>query len=157
MNAKVIGADHSETLGNWMALETLTGDRYSLGHLNDDRGEKMVGKTLKRGEVIGTEGTTGSSTGYHLDLRLFDETEEQRRANLDPAAFYGRFLDTINTPETTKPGDSASRNGEIHVYHHGLERVSVEGLEPGATVQAETALRGFSSAIRSPRSHSGAG
>lgn len=156
-NAKIIGADYSETLGNWMALETPTGDRYSLGHLDDDRGEKMVGKTLKRGEVVGMEGTTGSSTGYHLDLRLLEEGDEQRRLNLDPSAFYGRYLDSINTPAPPKPGDTASRNGEVHVYHHGLERVSVEGLEPGAKGQAEAALRQFGSVIRSPGNHRGAG
>ena len=156
-NAKVIGADHSETLGNWMALETPTGDRYSLGHLDDDRGEKMIGKTLKRGEVIGMEGTTGSSTGHHLDLRLFDETEEQRRTNLDPSAFYKRFLESVNARIPSGPGEATSRNGEVHVYHHGLERVSIEGLEPVAKAKAETSLREFTSVIRAPTSHRGPG
>lgn len=43
------------------------------------------------------------------------------------------------------------------MYHHGLERVSVEGLEPGATAQAETLLRQFGTLVRSPTSHRGAG
>lgn len=155
--AKVIGADYSETLGNWMVVQAVNGLRYQFGHLDDARGERMVGRTLERGDVIGMEGTTGSSTGYHLDFRLLEEDDETKRVNKDPAAFYRRYLDSVNTgqPEASAPTPPA----EMHVRVSGLEsmNVRVEGLTPAAAAQAEKHLTGFAALIRSPTNHRGWG
>jgi len=65
-SAKIIGADHSESLGYWMALETEQGKRYQLGHL-DESAPDRIGDTVQRGEQLGIEGNSGKSSGYHLD------------------------------------------------------------------------------------------
>jgi hypothetical protein len=153
-----MGADYSGTLGNWMVVETGSGERYQLGHLDDKRGEKMIGQTLGRGDVIGMEGTSGASTGYHLDRRLLEENDEDKRINRDPAAFYQRYLETVGAGlEPTAAREAVPVNNRVDVYHHGLDNVRVEGPEPAARQRAEDSLRDFGNAIRVPPNHHGAG
>lgn len=94
---------------------------------------------------------------FHLEL-LDDmggvQGDINRRDNQDPQRFYERFYNSLETGQPTAR-DAEPANTRVDVFHHGLENVRVEGLEPGGRQRAEEALRGFATAIRSPKSHSG--
>ncbi len=61
----------------------------------------------------------------------------------------------VGRPTASREAEPA--NSRIDVHHHGLDNVRVEGLEPGARQRAESALREFGEAIRSPKNHQGSG
>lgn len=59
--------NHSQGFGQYVAIkETNTNRVWYYGHLSEIKCK--VGDTVKVGDIIGTEGTTGRSTGNHLHI-----------------------------------------------------------------------------------------
>ena len=72
-------------LGNYVYIEhTYNGKSYisRYGHLTDVY--VSVGDTVTAGEGIGTVGSTGRSTGYHLDFQIYQGTLSSRVRYVDP-------------------------------------------------------------------------
>jgi murein DD-endopeptidase MepM/ murein hydrolase activator NlpD len=118
-NAKITGADYSESLGNWLALETATGDRYQLGHLHESAADR-VGQTIERGGYLATEGNSGKSSGYHLDLRLLEQTEDDRHVNTDSDEFCRHLTASFGA---TAERASDPQEMRVVVEHRGLDKI----------------------------------
>ncbi|MGL4326439.1 MAG: M23 family metallopeptidase [Tannerellaceae bacterium] len=87
-NGKITFAGWRQGYGNCIIVNHGFGYETLYGHL--DKIKTRVGKTVTRGEIIGTVGNTGKSTGNHLHYEVL-----VRGKNDNPAKYY--FMDL--TPE----------------------------------------------------------
>lgn len=157
-----MGAGRSEKGGNYMIVQAPDGQPWKLSHLDQPVDQDRIGQVVPRGGVLGIEGMSGAATGYHLHAEIYDDFggkqgEINRRDNQDPQRFYERFYNSLEAAQPTAAREAEPANTRVDVFHHGLDNVRVEGLEPGARQRAEEALRGFGTAIRGPTSHNGFG
>jgi hypothetical protein len=67
-SGKVIEADWNGGLGNCIVIDHGYGYRSTYGHLSNMK--VMVGQNVKRGDLIGLTGSTGTSTGPHLHYQI---------------------------------------------------------------------------------------
>lgn len=81
--------------GNYIIMkDSSTGMGFLYGHMSEPS-NKNVGDTVEIGELVGYEGTTGSSTGIHLHLELQDISTHEWIFGADksyytnPAEFMG--------------------------------------------------------------------
>lgn len=156
-SAQLVRAGESALGGNYGVFETQTGDRYKIGHLNESVADDL-GKRYARGDVLGIEGNSGASTGYHAHIERFDDEgdEEAHRDNTDPARFWRRFEDNVGAAPAT--GASAPESTQrVEVVVRGLERVEVQGLGPQGTAGIRGAVEAFGRAIVTPESYGGIG
>ena len=65
-----IGSCGRYAYGNWIAIKHDNGLTTLYAHLSNYAGLK-VGESVKRGQVIGYEGSTGYSTGAHLHFTVY--------------------------------------------------------------------------------------
>lgn len=70
MNGKVITAQYSESAGNFIVIEDASGCRTRYLHCHSLN--VKAGDIVKKGDTIGTVGTTGASTGNHLHLEVIE-------------------------------------------------------------------------------------
>ena len=70
----VIQSYYSESAGNYVVVQDETGYTAHYMHLNSR--SVAVGDVIKHGEIIGTVGSTGNSTGPHLHFGVKDNTGE---------------------------------------------------------------------------------
>ena len=66
--ARVYAVGKHPRLGHYVILSYADGSRSTYGHLKDYR--VSTGQLVGRGEAIGRVGSSGRSTGPHLDFRL---------------------------------------------------------------------------------------
>lgn len=152
--ARVVDAGESDSYGHWLRLEAENGSKWELGHLNDPTGN-LMGKTFRRGDKIATEGTSGASTGYHLDLRAYDTEDPALRAiNKDPVQFWERFQNSLTAPDKTADAPEKKR---LDVHIHGLNDIRVQGVGGQQAGAARAALNAFVAAITEPEGHRGFG
>ncbi len=121
-----------------------------------------IGENVPKGGVLGIEGQSGAATGYHAHLEIWDDFggeqgEQNRRDNQNPARFYERFYNSLESGKPGATNDAQPDNSRVDVYHHGLDSVRVEGLEGSARQKAEASLREFGKAVRIPKNHAGFG
>lgn len=81
--------------GNYIIMkDSTTGMGFLYGHMRD-RSNKNVGDTVRQGEQVGIEGTTGHSTGIHLHLEMQDlsnhswQYQAPKEVYTNPATFMG--------------------------------------------------------------------
>lgn len=91
---KIVHAGWKGDYGNLIIIEHEAGYRTRYGHLS--RIDVKWGQTVKTGEVIGIEGSTGNSTGSHLHLEV--------RRNGQTVVLPGRRGDRFNRGDPL-PGD----------------------------------------------------
>lgn len=147
---EIIDAGANDSYGNWMSLQAGDGTRWQMGHLQDSM-KDSIGRRVRRGGYLATEGNSGASSGYHLDLRALEETPELEALNRDPEAFWRRFDSSLN-------GGKEASEVRVTVVHEGLENVQVRGLEPGLARQFEQRLSAATqvlSGVTTPKSHAG--
>lgn len=93
--------------GNYIRISDIDGDRWLYAHLSAFAVSK--GQTVKRGQVIGTSGNTGMSTGPHLHLEVFPKSGGDSRyyGTVDPIAYLAKETRNIEdvsiTPKPTAP------------------------------------------------------
>lgn len=68
---QTISADSGSPYGNSILLELPSGEMLRLSHLSN-LGQFEVGQVLNPGDLIGTPGNTGNSTGEHLDVEYYN-------------------------------------------------------------------------------------
>lgn len=68
-----LGAQNTRTpYGNSIVIQLPSGEYMRLSHLSEF-GDIQEGQILAAGQKLGTTGTTGNSTGPHLDVELYDQ------------------------------------------------------------------------------------
>lgn len=66
------GEDMNSGYGRSVFVEnTQTGEKIRLSHLNNV--DVQPGETVTRGDILGTSGVTGNTTGPHVDIEYYDE------------------------------------------------------------------------------------
>lgn len=86
--------------GNYVSIQHEDGTRALYAHLESFK--RNVGDKVKAGDVIGIEGTTGSSTGIHLHLEIRD-TPYMPRNHINVAEYLGIKNEVGPMEEITQP------------------------------------------------------
>lgn len=79
---QIISADSGSPYGNSVLLELPSGEMIRLSHLST-LGEYQEGQILNPGDYIGLPGSTGNSTGEHLDVEFYNQEGQLS----DPSTF----------------------------------------------------------------------
>jgi murein DD-endopeptidase MepM/ murein hydrolase activator NlpD len=83
-NGRVIFKGRKGGAGNMVTIAHAGGDRSQYLHLSRFAVKTRYGATVKQGEVIGFVGSTGNSTGPHLDFRII-----HRGKHINPLTAFG--------------------------------------------------------------------
>lgn len=110
--------------GNYIRISDIDGDRWLYAHLSAFAVSK--GQTVKRGQVIGTSGNTGMSTGPHLHLEVFPRSGGDSRyyGTVDPIAYLAketRNIEDISLTGDTKMTPAEERNAYQIVLNRSME------------------------------------
>jgi murein DD-endopeptidase MepM/ murein hydrolase activator NlpD len=100
--------------GNLVIVDHLTGFKTRYAHLS--KFEVEVGDYVRRGDIVGLVGMTGTATGPHLhyEVRILDSSEPVKGVEQNPRYFLPDGFDTIvaKQPEDTAVGDDADSDAE---------------------------------------------
>ncbi|MBW6396018.1 M23 family metallopeptidase [Thermus sp. SYSU G05001] len=112
--------------GNYVVLD-VGGKEVIAGHFQEVR--VRPGQEVRRGEVLGLEGSTGAATGPHVhwEIRQGGKAVTDREAFMD--LFY-RLMRESEEQQRRGPEGAAPERKEIVVRLEGLDRIRVEGV-PG--------------------------
>lgn len=77
---QMITEDSGSPYGNSVLLELPSGEMIRLSHLSS-LGQFQEGQVLNPGELIGMPGTTGNSTGEHLDVEFYNQNGQLDNPN----------------------------------------------------------------------------
>lgn len=90
-DAKVVDLGHNRYAGNFVAFQTNDGTVHRYNHLAQ-KARVNLGQKVAAGQVLGTMGSTGRSTGVHLDWRMYSGMAGyQARQALDPTSFLAQL------------------------------------------------------------------
>lgn len=79
----VTAASYNSSLGYFVRIDHGDGYESIYGHMQPNL-LVLIGETVTQGQRIGTMGSTGTSTGVHLDFKILKEGEY-----VDPAPYMG--------------------------------------------------------------------
>lgn len=82
---KLIDGVNDQGYGNSLLVQLPSGERLRLSHLSQSNFN--IGDRIRPGQTLGITGTTGKSTGYHLDLEYYDENGQVQ----DPYNFVNKI------------------------------------------------------------------
>lgn len=82
-NGIVLRADLSSSYGNVIIIKNESNVGFLYAHLDSIKENLKVGDTVKTGDLIGVEGTTGQSTGIHLHIEMQNVINNTWNYNLD--------------------------------------------------------------------------
>lgn len=94
----ITGVGPNGGYGNWVRIEHPGNLATVYGHLQSFAQEVEVGRTVTRGELIGTVGSTGHSTGAHLHFELLSNgkpVDPLGHAIFKPVQLEGRDLERL--------------------------------------------------------------
>jgi len=66
----VVSAGYDSSYGNYVQIEHTKGVRTLMAHMANNSLLVKTGQLVKRGQQVGTQGTTGNSTGYHVHYEV---------------------------------------------------------------------------------------
>ncbi len=122
-----------EGLGKQIHIKDKSGHVSSLGHL--DQIHVKVGDEVKSGQQIGDVGSTGNSTGSHLDMRLRSPEGELQ----DPTALLGPLA---QMPRADKPDVGGGQSGGAWQEHQGWPPPSAARWTPSSSGGTTSRSRG---------------
>ncbi|SFK14441.1 Murein DD-endopeptidase MepM and murein hydrolase activator NlpD, contain LysM domain [Marinilactibacillus piezotolerans] len=79
----VVAASYNRGLGYFVQLDHGDGYQSVYGHMQPNL-QVSIGDTIEQGQRLGTMGTTGTSTGVHLDFKILKDGDY-----VDPAPYIG--------------------------------------------------------------------
>lgn len=79
----VVAASYNSGLGYFVQIDHGDGYQSVYGHMQPNL-QVSIGDTVEQGEQLGTMGTTGTSTGVHLDFKILKDGDY-----VDPAPYIG--------------------------------------------------------------------
>ena len=128
--------------GIMTVLRNTAGSHWIFAHLSSND-EAPVGKRVKRGDIIGKTGNTGTSTGPHLHLALVPPNPNWSNGtygSIDPAPWltipYAPNTYTSWTGTATKGTGSASKAGTTTLPRYTLDTLASPNYTPAASVPA---------------------
>ena len=88
-------ANHSQGFGQYVRIkQTGSEDRYYYGHMSSIN--VKVGQTVKIGDVIGIEGSTGKSTGFHCHYCVRGNCSKSQIRNINTISGIPNQLGTYD-------------------------------------------------------------
>lgn len=82
-SGKVVTVSYSNSLGYYVEIDHGDGYKTVYSHMQSNL-MVSVGETVSQGQQIGVMGTTGDSTGVHLDFKIY-----KNGTTVDPAPYIG--------------------------------------------------------------------
>lgn len=126
--------------GIMTVLRNTAGSHWIFAHLSSND-EALAGKRVKRGDIIGKTGNTGTSTGPHLHLALVPPNPNWSNGtygSIDPAPWltipYAPNKYTSWTGTATKGTGSASKAGTTTLPRYTLDTLASPNYTPAASV-----------------------
>jgi len=117
-----VGNTGSTSYGRWIEIAHANGYRTRYAHLNSQ--SVSVGQNVRRGQKIGTVGSTGGSTGPHLHY------EQRKNGVAVRAVFNGKSALYYGTKNYTSQNSCGTSGGAV------VGRVKTSG--PSLTIRAGT-------------------
>jgi len=106
---KTITEDSGSPYGNSVLLELPSGEMIRLSHLST-LGQFQDGQTINPGDLIGTPGSTGNSTGEHLDVEFYNtqgqlDNPNNFRENVSQYSIANQItgVSPYNPPQSQQP------------------------------------------------------
>ena len=96
-----VGYDNS--YGNYIVIHTKDGRCILMAHM-ESTPCVSEGQSIKAGDKVGVEGTSGNSTGYHLHIEVESIPEWNYNRNLLKPSLYIDFSDTSGKSHPLKTG-----------------------------------------------------
>ena len=101
---KIKNIQTNDSLGNSVTIDHGRGYEVRYSHLDSINPDLKIDNAIQQQQLIGNVGSTGRSTGPHLDMTVFKDGKP-----IDPAEFFGNpwktsvaAKETVATPETTE-------------------------------------------------------
>jgi len=69
-DGEVLEVGSDKNYGNYIRVVDDQGNVWQYGHSADIESMPAIGDTIRRGDVLGIQGSTGTSTGPHTDIRM---------------------------------------------------------------------------------------
>jgi hypothetical protein len=122
---KVKNIQTNDSLGNSVTIDYGRGYEVRYSHLDSINPDLKIDNAIQQQQLIGNVGSTGRSTGPHLDMTVFKDGKP-----IDPAEFFGNpwktsvaAKETVATPETTEKPKT-----EEGFYPHTVKRAVTQGM-----------------------------
>lgn len=142
--------DNHPMYGNSVLIQLPTGEMMRLSHFSQ-LGDFGEGDTIPSGSLLGVYGSTGNSTGEHLDVELYSPEGQlidptQFRAFSDPSVYGGRGeitgIDPYATPATpvTQPQQAPQQQVQQPQQMPSPIREAVSGSVTRANNAAESIM-----------------
>lgn len=94
-DGKLIAKGFNNGFGNWAAIQHTNGLVSLYAHMRSPS-FLVADEVVKKGDIVGHEGSTGNSTGSHLHLSLYNEFFTYINSKRNNQVYFNYFDGTIN-------------------------------------------------------------
>ncbi len=144
---KIKNIQTNDSLGNSVTIDHGHGYEVRYSHLDSINPDLKIDNAIQQQQLIGNVGSTGRSTGPHLDMTVFKDGKP-----IDPAEFFGNpwktsvaAKETVATPETTEKPKT-----EEGFYPHTVKRAVTQNLGDADREQVLAANKANMAAVEVP-------